>query len=153
MYESSVLQHSQSVCVTAPFRLWLCLWLLLFGSCTNYQNEPSDTVDQGSLKSVTLADLSALPLVTPPIESAKEALLYATQLGHIRSELEAVERDADFVRWNVEARLATDSQTSIWEVTIESERILPSYICRVSFTADGAFSQEASVRSFCEYLK
>ena len=122
-----------------------------FVSCSVINNETAQ--HRSTIKSATLDDLKQLPMADPPLESAQEAMSYAVNNQFVWSSLEEVVRKASFVSWDVTSQLIDQDNLSLWQVTVHSSGMLPSFTCKVSFTQEGDLIEDNLNDSYCNYNK
>jgi len=104
------------------------------------------------ITAITFENIVQLPMSSPPISSSDDAIRWAIKNEAISARIEEVSRNADFVRWNLSAKLLRGS-LDLWEVNISSSGMLPSLTCSVYVSRDGEITPIKLDNSLCKYNK
>lgn len=117
----------------------IILGALLAMSCTRVNSNTFPDVDS----------ILCVPKPKPPITTSEDAICFAAHVDGIADSLRSAQKQAKYDGWTAEARRSQDFNG--WEVRIRSMgKILPSYVCTLSFTENGSMANHESI---CSYIK
>lgn len=89
------------------------------------------------------------PKPEPPILTSADAISFAAHLDNIADSLRAAQQQAKYHGWSIKVRRVKSFNG--WDVRIHSMgKILPAYICTISFTVSGRIVQPGPL---CVYKK
>lgn len=90
-----------------------------------------------------------VPKPEPPILTSADAVCFAAHVDDIADSLRAAQQQAKYDGWSIKVRRVKSFNG--WEVRIHSMgKILPAYICTLSFTESGCIVQPGPL---CGYKK
>ena len=116
--------------------------IVLIGVLVVFSLESGD-----STRSVELSQLLREPSPQAPIVTENAAERFAVHIPEIQNALEQAQQKANYPTWEVSTtrKLGT---TPVWDVSIRSNGLVPSFLCRARFDEAGQIDS-----SQCEFLK
>jgi hypothetical protein len=138
-------QHTQRLTFWVPVAVLLMLIGVVSFSIIARMGD-----DKITLRVSDLEELQQYPKVTPPIESAREAIGFVAHSDStLAKSLREHKNQMEYSGWLVTAKLHEEDASRWWKVGIRSYgKFIPSYTCVVSFTPMGT-----SVSYNCGYNK
>lgn len=127
--------------------MFLVITFALF-ACSEQNTRNSFKLQVNDLKK-----LLAVPSVTPPINSAEDAVKYVVHKPSLLKMLQDVQHDAEYTSWNITANVRTKDASHPWEVHIHSVGKIPSFACAFTFTANGEPVSKGWPLNYCRYNK